>query len=130
EGGGRGWLCRAPNPRSAARAGIFRFRGGGIRRLPVILVETAVAGRAFDREEGRRPVHRAAAMRHVARGMDGDGRSDDAVFVAEDEMQLALEDERELLFIGMLMQRRAFAFRLGHDGSLHEFPDDRMDVDG
>jgi hypothetical protein len=37
-------------------------------------------------------------------------------------MQFARENVGELLFVGVLMQRRARAFRFGDDTGFHEFP--------
>src|SRR5215510_2487947 len=45
----------------------------------------------------------------------------DALLVAEHEVQLAIEDERELLLVGLHVERWAFLVRLGHDSRLHEF---------
>jgi hypothetical protein len=51
----------------------------------------------------------------------------DPLFVAQDEVKLAVEDESELLLVGMHVERGAFVFRLGDNSRLHEFADGGLD---
>src|SRR3990167_10279312 len=90
-----------------SRIEILRRLGFRFRPHLVVLGHPAVAGGALHREDGARSVDRTAAMPRVARNVNQRARPDDAILVAEDEMHLALEDQRELLLVRMLVQRRA-----------------------
>src|SRR5204863_9367377 len=73
--------------------------------------------------------HRPRTMARVPRYVYERSGPDHAILVAQHEVHLPGDDEAELLFVRMLVQRGPLAFGLRHDPELHEFTGHRAGFD-